>query len=53
MITVSSSPNLAMSAATSGRRGRGSDRFCAASIHLGKINVSSDRSGNSPSTFDW
>jgi hypothetical protein len=53
MITVSSSPNRAMSAAMSGRRVRGSVRFCAASIHLGKIKVSSDRSGNSPRTFDW
>ncbi len=53
MITVSSSPKRAMSAAMIGRRVRSRVRFCAASIHLGKINVSSEMSGNSPRTFDW
>ena len=52
MITVSSSPKRAMSAAMIGRRVRSSDRFWAASIHLGKINVSSEMSGNSPRPLD-
>jgi hypothetical protein len=34
---VSSSPKRAMSAAMIGRRVRSRVRFCAASIHLGKI----------------
>ena len=42
-----------VSAAMSGRRVRGSICDCAASIHFGWIWVSSETSGNSPSTFDW
>jgi hypothetical protein len=52
MITVSSSPKRAISAAMIGRRVRSTVRFCAASIHLGKIRESSEMSGNSPRTLD-
>jgi hypothetical protein len=48
MITVSSSPKRAMI----GRRVCSSVRFCAASIHFGKIKLSSEMSGNSPKTFE-
>jgi hypothetical protein len=43
--TVSSSPNRAISQDKTGRRLRSRLRFCAASIHLGKIKESSECQG--------